>query len=306
MEIRALLPNELDYWCDFVSRGYQAPRSQSEGRWASEPDRSLDSIRVAVVDGQIRSTLRIVARHIYLAGHAIPIGGVGSVCTDPAYRGQGLASALLADAVRYMAASGMALSVLFAERQELFREHGWKPVPVEMAATVLRPEPGPYAVSVANLRDPAEVRRLQQLYDSFARQCQGTTRRTDPAYWTGWIASSCRRAIAARRDGRLVGYLAARWTDEESLYIEDFAGAPAEANALLPALLTGFKERSAIRVTYPLALLPDQATLSREQDPTPMYRMIWPQELPLEAAQALHYLLEGDLAGHVIWPADRL
>lgn len=308
MVIRALLPDELDNWFDYLARSYPVSRSEVERRWSSDPDQSPDRIRVAVVDGQIRSTLRIYARQIYLAGHAVPVGGIGLVCTDPAYRGQGLASALLVDSLRQMAASGVALSVLFAERHELYAEHGWKPVPVETATAWLTPAPGPYAIGVANLRDPAEVRQLQQYYDRSARQCQGTTRRTDPAYWAGWIASTRRQAVAARSHGRLVGYLAASWTDDGTLYIEDFAGEPAEAQALIPALLAGLvKDRSLepIRVTYPPALLPHLEPIARQQDASPMYRMIRPHELPLEAAQALHHLLEGDLAGHLIWPADR-
>lgn len=307
MEVRALRPEELESWFDFVSGTFGQSREYFVRHWEGDPDRSIDSIRVAVDGGRILSTLRIFRRQVYLGGHQVAVGGIGEVCTDPACRGQGLSGQLLAESIQLMARWSIPVSVLFASLHGHYGRFGWRLVPVDLGVSVVAAGAGPYEFSVPNPRDPAEARPLKQLYKAFAPQFQGTTVRDSLAYWTHWIPGEWKRALTARRRGRLTGYLAANWTGPGTLYVEDFAALPAEVGEVFSALVGALADERglrSVRVTYPLALQPGLELVGREANDGPMYRVIQPSLLPLKAAEALDRLLRGERAGHLIFQSD--
>ncbi|MFZ5815160.1 MAG: GNAT family N-acetyltransferase [Bacillota bacterium] len=307
MEFRALRPHELPSWFDVVARGFGQSRDYFVRHWESDPHALLEGIRVAVEGERIVSTLRVFPRTIFLGGLPVPVGGIGEVCTDEAYRGRGLSGRLLEDAIRFMAGREMVLSVLFAGRHSLYSRFGWKPVPMRMATARLRPEPGPYECAPANPRHPAEARQLQLIHQRFAPQFQGATVRSDLAYWTGWVAGEWKRALIARRDGQVRGYLAANWTGPEELYLEDFAALPGEAEPLLRCAVAALaQERSLreVRLRYPAALAIGLNPEAHDLNQGPMYRVLLPQLLPMAAAQALEQMIRGEIEQHLIWQTD--
>lgn len=72
-----------------------------------------DRMFIAADDGNVvRSLLCYYPSTVWLGGAALSVGAIGSVCTDPAFRGQGLASRLLQNAYAKMAEEGIPVSVI--------------------------------------------------------------------------------------------------------------------------------------------------------------------------------------------------
>lgn len=90
----------------------------------------LEQIRIAEVDGKIVSHVWVAERPVFYRGQAIlPMGGIGGVGTLPEYRGQGLATLLLEDAISYMKRKGHAISMLFTDINPFYARLGWVDFP---------------------------------------------------------------------------------------------------------------------------------------------------------------------------------
>lgn len=77
--------------------------------------------------------VRVFHRAVHMGKEIVPVGGIGEVATDPAYRGRGLARALMNDGCEYMDHSGnvtYALSSLSAAEgvEKFYGSYGYKPV----------------------------------------------------------------------------------------------------------------------------------------------------------------------------------
>lgn len=71
-----------------------------------------ENMRIGLVDGVIVAHVGVVERVMRLGGVDLPFGGVAGVCTNPDYRQQGYASALMWDAIQHMEARGYLMSFL--------------------------------------------------------------------------------------------------------------------------------------------------------------------------------------------------
>ena len=85
--------------------------------------RTLEIVR----DGAVRSACAVLARDFHVAGLTLRAGLIGSVATDPAWRGKGLATELLAEAERTLRAQGCLFSLLWAEDPDFYLARGYAP-----------------------------------------------------------------------------------------------------------------------------------------------------------------------------------
>jgi predicted N-acetyltransferase YhbS len=72
-----------------------------------------EHIRVVRSGGKVVSLIVIYEKPIRIGRAKMKMGGLGFVCSNPRYRGKGLASKCLSDAVTYMKKNGFHLSTLF-------------------------------------------------------------------------------------------------------------------------------------------------------------------------------------------------
>lgn len=315
MQIRSLRPEEFDAWIEFLELSFGRQEAQHARHWYTDPSRDLNGILISACGNWILSAVRIFRRQIYLGGQAVTVGGIGEACTHPEYKGKGLSGRLLKAALSHMAQQGMAVSLLFTRNKALYARHGWKKIPMQVGTAKVDPVVDEAVQIVpANPRDPAEARRLMALYDPLAKTMQGALVRSDIRYWTEWVAGEWQRAVTARRDGRLVGYLAANRLPSGEMEVQDFAAELSEANdaggatQLFRLMLTGLagpEQGGTIRVRYPLALPLQISPDAQTQDCSPMYRVLEPLDLPRTSAQALEEMLRGDAGLHMIYPTDR-
>jgi len=101
MEIRGLKNSELDEHADSVYLSYSHDRQLVSGAMLTHQDWWLQGIarnpyyeteqtRVMVLDGKLVSSVTCYLRPSYIAGRIVKAVCIGSVCTHPNYRRQGL------------------------------------------------------------------------------------------------------------------------------------------------------------------------------------------------------------------------
>lgn len=84
--------------------------------------------RVVVVeeDGEVRSTCAILCRTLVTPKATFKVGMIGSVSTDPEYRGRGLATQLLEKAEEELRLEGCLFSLLWADSEEFYLKRGYQ------------------------------------------------------------------------------------------------------------------------------------------------------------------------------------
>lgn len=82
-------------------------------------------------DGAVRSACTLLARDFRVAGRRLRVGLIGSVATDPAWRGRGLATELLTRAEAELRAQGCLFALLWAEDPAFYMARGYAPFGAE-------------------------------------------------------------------------------------------------------------------------------------------------------------------------------
>ena len=92
--------------------GYLDYRDKMERDAKLWPSLKRENVRVALLNGRIVSTFRIIPLKIRIGCVTVPIGGINNVCSHPRYRKKGHMSALLEDGIQCMRRSGIPISML--------------------------------------------------------------------------------------------------------------------------------------------------------------------------------------------------
>jgi GNAT superfamily N-acetyltransferase len=77
-------------------------------------------------DGIVHSACATLVRDLVIGGERLRVGLIGSVATDPARRGHGLATRVLETAERELARDGAVLGLLWADDADFYRRRGWR------------------------------------------------------------------------------------------------------------------------------------------------------------------------------------
>lgn len=78
-------------------------------------------------EGSVRSACTILPRDFVCGSASVRIGLIGSVATDPAWRGRGCMSRLLDRAERQLADAGCAIALLWADEPAVYASRGYRP-----------------------------------------------------------------------------------------------------------------------------------------------------------------------------------
>ena len=128
---RAAFPSEIRAWGALCARGFAHRGGDPERfykRWCADPTGVAEGIRVTLApDGSLVGSVRVFDRVLDVNGRRVRCAGLGEVCTDPAYRGQGVTSVMLPDAMAYCESSSAHLSSLHAAPgvQSLYAKYGY-------------------------------------------------------------------------------------------------------------------------------------------------------------------------------------
>jgi predicted N-acetyltransferase YhbS len=135
MEVRAAHRNERDEVLDLLALWYN--EREFFARYNLNDSTFRDALCLVARDGgRLVSTVQIFDRAINLDGHAVPMGGIGSVFTLEEYRHKGVASALMRLAVETMTREGFEVSLLFAERLTFYNQFRWREIERKLSILV--------------------------------------------------------------------------------------------------------------------------------------------------------------------------
>lgn len=170
----------------------------------------LRDTRLALVHGRIAAGVSVMPRTLRINGRNIALGGIADVHTLPEFRGLGLASALLRDAVNYMKSRGFLLSLLFADLHDFYGRFGYEIIPRPEFRIPAAAHPGQTekpAPRVRRIPFLESVEILHALYRRDTRANRGMIVRT-PKYWTGFPLGHAHRnpiSLVAGGGGRTAG-----------------------------------------------------------------------------------------------------
>jgi predicted N-acetyltransferase YhbS len=323
MEFRALCPEELETWLDHVTSVFTGSRQYFSNHWHNDPWQDAEGIRVAIDNDTIISTVRVFIRKMFLHGEPITVGGIGEVSTRPEYRRRGIATQLLKDSVKFMEDRDIAVSSLHGSRQ-IYSIEGWEKVPRYYARQSFTAEKkSEWEVRPANFDDEAEVARIAELYDWYARQFNGTFVRDEMAYWTQWVRTESSNAWIAEGNGGIEGYVSVVQREDE-LTIKEFIASEAlftrdRGKQLFESMLSGIitqMDTESLEVVYPAPIADGFNAPTIEEHGSTMYHIIQPDVLSEKMELALfdsipnllhnqpESLSQGIRSHHVFWYTD--
>jgi predicted acetyltransferase len=218
---------------------------------------------LAEIDGRVAGVLGIGSYAQFYGGAAVPMGGIGGVAVDGAYRGRGIANALLDAALTTMREHGQPLSVLYATVPTLYRRRGWErtgvlewvELPMDRLLTVAKPaEPIP-----SRPAEQSDLPALHECYLEVARTIDGMADRRPPRMDVDKVLEMDLVTVLPGPNG-LRGYLTATREpggDMGRLKVHDLIGVDVDAQLTLLASLAswaGTLEAVDLRITDPATL----------------------------------------------------
>lgn len=272
---------------------------------------------LALDGGRPVSCVQIFTKAIRLRGESVPLGGIGSVATDPDHRSKGLGSELMRRSEQRMRERGMPLGLLFTTRFSFYATLGWVQIPCRQLAVHRGGAPDEQDGIARRPWRPSDLRAVRALYGRYASGFEGTTLRGE-AYWEGqlrYAGAPDEDFRVALRGERLVAY--ARGVSLMTRIAMEYAHEPGEAESAAALLLELCPDDVAMIVHMPpdteleTALRAGARQVDRVDDPTQMWRALDPGALAglakLPEATPEPDLLRELIAGPPVhyWTSDR-
>ena len=193
-EIRALQASELPAHAQLVYESYYEYVQSGERTMLGEPDWWLQSAkadpyyapeqtRVMLMDGRMVASVTNYTRDVHADGRLAKVSCIGSVCTHPDFRRQGLVRQVLAESIAWMQQSGYHWSSLFG-REEVYGGSGWTVLTSLELIADLRLREGLGTRLQSRVADPdRDAALLVDLYERFNQTLTGPIVRSED-YWS--------------------------------------------------------------------------------------------------------------------------
>ncbi len=188
--------------------------------YLADPNHTLKADRGAFCNGELVGYIGIRTRDAWLRGIKIKIGILGFVVVHKEFRHKGIATMLLQDAIRYMAAHEYDMCLLYAGPDELYRKSGWETLGDIHSATLdlgdcyfLEKEPlfrssNRYKVRPLSAADLPQVRSIYEAENSsYSLSVKRTKQIWDKIYEKRIHDGGL--SFVATDAGRIVGYVVA-------------------------------------------------------------------------------------------------
>ena len=181
-------------------------------------DRRFGDASGAWVDGELVSLVDVFFRQVRMPeGQTAKMGGIGTVCTHPNFRGQGLSGRLINRVDQVMIEQGTDWSMLFTGVQGHYARFGWVEVPrywFEKESFSVPDSPKcSMRIEAKEWWKPGEIQLLTGLYDQSAKAIPVTCVR-DEKQWNFATRERLNRpetrTFLAWNGEKLAGYLVAK------------------------------------------------------------------------------------------------
>lgn len=225
VEFRLVQADELDAMYDLRARAFGQGTARD---WAvsatRDPWRDAGADLVAVSDGRVVATVRLLARRIATVDGELRLAGFGAVASDPDVRRQGNVRRLLALAHERNRAAGYDLALLFTGSPWVYSgSAGFSVLPLWWLDLDFRRVPraaSPWTIVPA---DPdRHLAGMQRVYADFGQGRPGYPLRDD-AYWAhpARLAEASLTRVALDPDQRVAAYLRLRLTDDGRALVQE-------------------------------------------------------------------------------------
>lgn len=184
------------------------------------PRLDLDQVYVIEEDGRARASATVLPLEMFVAGEAVPMGGIAAVATHPAYRRRGYAGKLMRAVLKDMLGRGVHISLLAPFAHAFYRAYGWE-LATEGISYTLKPDELPASGEQRFIRDYREddLPEMQRLLEvETARHSCGVRR--DEGRWRQVLSgddewSKNLHAAVYEKEDEVRGYLLYKQTDRE-------------------------------------------------------------------------------------------
>jgi len=178
----------------------------------TDPWRNPEYGRVCEVDGELVSIAYLGRRPVNTPWGTRIMGGIGYVGTLEAYRGRGINTKVMLDAIRVMEEESMDFSMLITPINPYYERLGYETVPrVRMLVTPPWDgwHPGTSVASITDTMPP--IPDLLEVYSAY-NDGRAISVQRDEGYWKGWcqVRFEGARWIHVREGGKLLGYAVVR------------------------------------------------------------------------------------------------
>jgi len=189
---------------------------------------------VAVGEGScVRSACAVLVRDFVIGGAELRGGLIGSVCTDPEWRGNGLATRVLDEAEAQLSAQGCAFALLWADEPAFYQKRGYGEIGTEedflVGSELTSRLPEPVGVRPAS---PEDAGAMHAHYDAHPVR----VRRSD-SETAALLACPGMRTLVLERDGELVAYACCGRGADLDDAVHEWGGGTADVLALVRAHL---------------------------------------------------------------------
>lgn len=270
--------HEFDQVMSILDKAFPVGKSFFMDRLSNDSDYDASTTWIAKQGDAVTSTIQVFPVYCRLENTIIKVGGIGSVATDEAYRGQGHCQQILKQASSWMVDEQYDLSLLYAVITPFYERFGWNVVPqplfeltVEQLAATAQEKTEHSAVQASDNQlqyafVPYEDRYLADLaniYEQFNANRTFTAKRsgsswTDRVHWPRWRNAE---KLLALHNGDVVAYgLISLMNNEQSSHIDELCYLPGHEAAALPLLQALLKTRQGLERFA--AYLPDDHALA--------------------------------------------
>jgi predicted N-acetyltransferase YhbS len=313
---RSMRPGEREAVLGLLEAAFDT-REVFERYFEHDPALQPRDTLLALDAGRPVACVQVFSRSVRLRRQEAALGGIGSVAAHPDWRGRGLATRLVTDALGAIRARGRPIALLFTTRFGFYERLGFRQISQRMFR--IRTAGGEPAPDL-RVRDFAatDLPRVRELYDTYCDGLSGCTLR-DAAYWEAQLrfgASPRARFRVAERGDRLLAYVRCDELDGRRIAAEYARerGAASDLAELLVQAIPADRSLFAPIVPDPElghALRLRGAIPEPAEDPMPMWCVIEREPLaalaglPADASDRaiLDSLVGGPAA--TFWPTDR-
>jgi predicted N-acetyltransferase YhbS len=226
VEFRLADANELAAVFELRARAFNRGTPSD---WAAnveqDPWRDAGADLVAVTEGRVVATVRVLARRIAGLDSELRLAGFGDVASDPAVRGQGHVRCLLGLAHERNRSAGYDLAMLFTRSPWVYSgSAGFSIVPHSWFELDLRRLPVPACHWTIEPADPSRhLAAIRRVYEQFGQGRPGYPLRGDE-YWAhpARQTDASWTRVALDRDKEVAAYLRVRLLPDGRALVQEF------------------------------------------------------------------------------------
>lgn len=216
----------------------------------------------------VTSTIQVFPVHCRIGGQAVKVGGLGSVATDEAFRGQGHSQSILRGLTDWMEEEQYDLSLLYTGITPFYEKSGWNVVPqpqyqlnAEQLSALASSNPSVSYIIIPF--DSSYTNDIASIYERYNHNRTNTAIRSE-AYWNDlqqWPRWQANDKLIALHDGTPVAYgVISSLVNDSYCFLDELCYLDGHEAAVLPLLQQLLLTRNGLTELF--AYLPDDHMLA--------------------------------------------